>query len=323
MNLQKGLIAHWTCDSKDVSNGVHHDRSGYGREMNLQNSPTVGASAPTGESINLDGTDDLLTFNSITLDRFGSAITFWVKPASTTDMTFIGTTDDYKKMIELRSSRANCETNTNQNRFNNSNYSIKSEWHHIAIVFENEKAYWYVDGQFLSEATNYGVDGNGDSVNKMVDNVTLNRIGDPVYDARYSGGVSDLRFYNRPLSDKEVNAIAQQRTTRSKSIKPYETRPQPGDGRSLMDPSVWEHGTNGNQGDFSTNGTNDENSIIKGHGPYGDIVNLWYGRSEDTSSGGEGGWNWYGLNVSDIDTTKKHRYSVWVKQEYTSGKVYH
>lgn len=111
--------------------------------------------------------------------------------------------------------------------------------------------------------------------------------------------------------------------TRKTNIKPYKVRRKPGDPTNLMDSTQWELGTNGSQGDFSRNGATNENSIEEGVGPYGDTVNLWYGRSEDSESNSDGGWNWYKLDAADIDPTKKYRYSVWVRQEYTSGRVYH
>jgi len=206
--LRKGLVGYWTMDDKDTQNGVLGDRSGQDNHATI-NGATTGSSGMVGQSYSFDGADDSVVLDSpITLDRFGATLCFWVKPeSSSTNYTFISSTDDYYNMIELETGRLKCETNTNQNRFNNSNYSIRSDWHHLAVVFDNERAYWYEDGESIGEATNYGTDGDGNSANKMVDDTIVDRIGYSVYENIYAGNVSDIRFYDRPLSDAEINMI--------------------------------------------------------------------------------------------------------------------
>jgi hypothetical protein len=90
-----------------------------------------------------------------------------------------------------------------------------------------------------------------------------------------------------------------------------------------MDSSTWTPHTSGSDGNFQTSGQSGENSRVLEEGPYGDLVTCWYGRSEDTDDNADGGWDWVGLDAVDVDPAKTYRYSVWVKQEYNSGEVFH
>lgn len=322
-DLQRGLVSHWTMDDSDRSANSSSDRTPNGNTATHFGEISQ-TSAPIGTGHYFNGNDSEFVFDPITANRFGSTISFWVNPdSSSTDYSLLSIADDYNKMIEIRQNKLNCETNVNQNRFNNANYSIRDEWHHLTVIFENERAYWFEDGEFLSEATNYGQDSDGNSVKKMVADTELDRIGYAVYDNKYAGGVSDLRFYDRALSDAEINSLYNQRTQQAQTSAPYKVRPRAGNPPNLMDATQWELYTEDDQGEFDANGETGENNIIRGTGPYGDIVPLWYGRSEDTDDDSDGGWNWRKLDTEDIDRSQRYRYSVWMKQEFTSGSFYH
>lgn len=223
MNLHKGLVGHWTMDSADIDSSTAYDKTANDNHATLSGSIQQ-TSAPIGDGLQFDGSDDLFVFDNMTLDRFGATISFWVNPESaSTSYSFVNVGDDYHKMIELEPSGTNCETNSNGNRFNNGNYSLRDEWHHLAVVFENERAYWYEDGTLLSEATNYGIDNYNDEndVDKMVADTTFDRIGDPVYENKYAGGVSDLRIYDRALSDSEINSLYNQRSQQTQTASTW------------------------------------------------------------------------------------------------------
>lgn len=324
-DLQRGLVSHWTMNSSDTDGSTAYDKTPHNNHATLSGDIQQ-TSAPIGDGLQFDGNDDLFVFDEITMDRFSATISFWISPDSaSTEYTFVSHTSGFNEMIELEPGGTFCETNSNGNMFNTADYSLRSEWHHITVVFENERAYWYEDGQLLGEATNYNIDNYNDEneVDKMVADTTLDRIGDTVYDNKYAGGVSDLRFYDRALSDEEINAIYNQRTQQSQTSAPYKVRPRAGNPPNLMDATQWELYTEDNQGDFNANGETGENNIIRGTGPYGDIVPLWYGRSENTDDAGDGGWNWHKLSTGDIDRSQRYRYTVWMKQEYPSGSYYH
>src|SRR6056297_3100433 len=60
VNLQKGLVGHWTMDSIDVDNGMIRDRSGYDNHGTI-NGATPGYSGKVGRDFDFDGTDDVIT----------------------------------------------------------------------------------------------------------------------------------------------------------------------------------------------------------------------------------------------------------------------
>lgn len=106
------------------------------------------------------------------------------------------------------------------------------------------------------------------------------------------------------------------------TLSPYELTANGSDGSNFMDTEQWDEFTDGGQGDFSDTGT-EENTIVREDTPYKDVGKIWYGRSESDDDNSDGGWNWGGLSDGDIDDTKTYRYTVWMKQEFTSGSYYH
>lgn len=89
---------------------------------------------------------------------------------------------------------------------------------------------------------------------------------------------------------------------------------------NMLDTSVWKVGVKGSQGNFSCNGTMDENIVIIGKNPWGVDEKLWTTPGNDEARGADGGWN-----VTDIpiDKTKTYRLSVWIKRtDVGDGRTY-
>jgi hypothetical protein len=84
MNLQNGLVGHWTMDDADTSGGTLYDSSGYDYHGSLSGGVTTGASGIGGsglsESYSFDGTDDEVTLPNMGLSGDQSiSISVWHK----------------------------------------------------------------------------------------------------------------------------------------------------------------------------------------------------------------------------------------------------
>lgn len=59
MNLQRGLVGHWTFDSVDTEGSINlSDSSAYDNDCSFVGSPTTGSTGIIGEAYTLDGVDD-------------------------------------------------------------------------------------------------------------------------------------------------------------------------------------------------------------------------------------------------------------------------
>ena len=319
MDLRKGLVGHWTMDDADTSGGTLYDRSAYGNNATLQNSPTTGVSGKVGEAYDFDNANnehctvpELKAFNDST---FNFTVSAWFKttdggqvfhPRGQYDIDFQVSNNISLGWYDGSSGSSVSGTKT----VNDGN------WHHgvwQADTTSGEQIV-YLDGELEANDTQIFDPNTISSTN------TIARKADQYYNL----SVDDLRVYDRVLSSNEVRALYNMRSQRQQNVEPYKLRPKAGDPPNLMDATQWSVGTRGAQGDFSDNGGSQDNIIIKEDTPYGDIGPVWYGYSSDPSDdGSDGGWNWYKLNDTDIDESKPYRYSVWMKQESFDGSFYH
>ena len=83
---------------------------------------------------------------------------------------------------------------------------------------------------------------------------------------------------------------------------------------NILNTEEWTLGSGG-VGNFSQNGTTDENQRVLGTDPFGNTSILWETRANGTAQD-DGGWNHSFFN---IDNTKLYRMSVWVKRTSSSG----
>lgn len=315
MSLRKGLEGHWTLNKNDVDSGFARDSSAY------DNHGTING----GQAFTNGIYDTAFFFNGLNGGRYidianldisgGYSYCVWVYPTALN----VDANNNYRRLfagdsgasLTLEESGSLTFRPYSGTTFSSGGDLQTNEWAHVAVTFDGTDRYVYVNG---SQVDSYSESLSG--------NITTMTISTSNGDHQYKGSMQDARLYNRPLSVEEVNQIYNARRNRATSVKPFLTRPMPSDSTNLMDSSVWSPGTGGSQGNFSRNGTASENDIVLGVSPYGHTAPLWYGRSEDTDSNGDGGWN-YNVPQSEIDNSFKYRQTVWVKQEFTSGTVYH
>ena len=338
MNLNKGLVGHWTMDDRDTDNGFIRDRSPYDNNGELLGGITTGVNSPLGEGYDFDGTDDIVQApHSSSLNIEGEfTLTVWARQPSDTssnadNILSKGDNDSFRWRLSSNGIPWLLIVEDGTGDYNSSrdaDYSVtQDEWHHhaVSVIFDGNgggEIRFYLDGEHRTT--------NSHSIEPLRTTTKDLQIGTYTDSSElWEGELSDVRIYNRALSEKEINALYNMRSSRQKNVKPYQFRPKPGEPQNLLDATQWEPGLDGSDmNTFRNNGHDSENTIIEDVGPHRDIVNLWYGRSKDDDSGGtgssrsDGGWNTT-IPQEDIDTSKKYRYSVWVKQEYTSGRVYH
>lgn len=325
MSLQQELIGYWTMDNKNIAQGLIYDSSGYDNHGNISVSST-GVSSVVGQGCRFRGTlsSDIIDISEDAATGSPSntneiTISSWVRPKYA-NMDTRGTvcTNNGMYYLQVRSD-GSVACYTYNNGGNNSTYFRSTSqlqeniWSHIAFTQDTsgEKRI-YINGS-LDRSESFTAEIGGSQ--------QLN-IGAQGGSRKFNGDISDVRIYKRALSELDIIRLYNMRSQPQGNIEPYQFRPRAGSGPNLMDATQWTVGTNGSQGDFSRNGAIGENSIIEEDTPYGDLAPIWYGRSESTDDSADGGWN-HNFDNSLIQTDKKYRYSVWIKQEYNTGTVYH
>ncbi|MCA9486137.1 LamG domain-containing protein [Candidatus Woesearchaeota archaeon] len=183
-----------------------------------------------GSAAALDGESDFYQFSSpITLSKDASTLSFWMRPAQSSAsggaylFTKTSSSSSYSHILMKNSgSSFYIETLTNCNEIKWSDFAFEAdEWYHIVFVFENSKAYLYVNGQNLGEALSYGQSScdNGTSVNQLLSNIQLSYIsGSGGYKPRFKGSMDEVRFYNRVLSTSEISALYKQSYVSSQDL---------------------------------------------------------------------------------------------------------
>lgn len=329
MTLQKGLVGHWTMDDSDTSGGVLYDNSAYDNHGTLNGGVTTGASSVgdfqaytffDGDYIETGA--DASTIG--VFDNSSWSVSLWVNLNSNGDPGG-NVCGDNRALIFGRNQSggdyANIDSDSNGIGFRGSNLRFTptlNQWYHIIVTYDHSAGEMklYRNGVLYDTDTSISIGTHSTSL-RIGGGYSIGCGADGI-----DGDISNVRAYNRILSADEANDLYQMREQKSNRVAPDVTGPKAGEPQNLMDWADWSIGGTGSIGNFSNNGSTSENSRIAERHPYDETQPVWYGRSEDTDSGADGGWN-YAIDTSKIDNSKKYRYTIWVKQEYTNGTVYH
>lgn len=226
MNLQRGLIGHWTMDDSDISNGTLYDRSGYSHNAPVPSNVSTGVSSPLGQGFSFDETND-----SDRIDVIGStairdafvnnsySISFWIKPISEDESgnwpnIFANGGDNWRIEypgdgvgdIKMYDSNAS-DSNLFMARIGGTDIG---SWQHVAFTVSKSgtsssiKSYKNGDIQRNNDKGDLDADGGNDFYIHAADWVTHD--------------LSSIRFYNRQISDAEVNALYQMREQQHHNI---------------------------------------------------------------------------------------------------------
>lgn len=171
-------------------------------------------------------------------------------------------------------------------------------WNHIVVSLGTTGSTLYVNGVVRDTAAAFNPDFS--SVHIAV------RYSD---DNQLSGKMSDIRFYNKALTQDEILGIYRQRASLdSRGNLHVAAIEELGSGENILDYTTWTAGSGGAPG-FNTNGSNSENSRYIGRDPWGRDTVIWRGEA-DTTSDNDGGWNGDPFN---IDNTYYYRFSTWIR----------
>jgi len=208
LNLQKGLVGHWTMDDADTSGGTLYDKSAYDNHGTLVNSPTAGATGKLGEAYTFDGSSNYIQtpLTGDTAKRsYSISVWFNVNSINGSEM-FVGNYDGSNGML------ARLEGNDVFDLWHDSN-SIEGgtvtlgEWTHAVYTYDGSNGAIYKNTTEVASGT-------------IPDSSISNdlRIAE-TYDNRYfDGKLDDIRIYNRVLSESEISALYNMRSQRNANI---------------------------------------------------------------------------------------------------------
>jgi hypothetical protein len=208
MNLQKGLVGHWTMDDADTSSGTLYDRSAYDNHGTLDSGINTGVSGKVGEAYSFTG--ETLSIPAIEPDTI--TISSWVNPDNNSDdmrWARLDYSNSNNKGMLLRYDSGNFQLlhgdgTTIVYTFDISVYNIAGNWiHTVCTVKSNGDTEFWINGVLEDTNTSNGL--NWDSEGGSFE---ISETG------RFSGQIDDFRIYNRELSEDEVNALYQMRSPR-------------------------------------------------------------------------------------------------------------
>ena len=212
MNLRKGLVGHWTMDDLDSSNQELTDRSPYDYHGSI-NGPDTNQDGIIGESYNMSGSNGVNVGNpdqSLTEDL---TISFWSKTIDSTNRDTIvdkAYGGEFTINAENGSSPSQFRLYHGDNGSNSSSYQsarfenvfAEDEWVHTAVVRDAEAKEYklYVNNEpHSSNPETYDIEPTEGS-NDIV-------LGKGYTGDGFTGYMSNVRIYNRALSDEEIGAL--------------------------------------------------------------------------------------------------------------------
>jgi len=216
MNLQKGLVGHWTMDSQDISNRTVYDRSGHNNHGEL-NGGTINESSIIGESVffNDSNNEYMETISNIDIGTSNWTVSAWVKPESFKEYLHIlaqenqgnFTTKVATSGIDSAGVPYFYSTDDRTGAGGASDSLNKNEWGHVVYRYNGDEIAIYKNSEKIVSNT-----GNTLSVAEGKYRI---QGGNNEYQ---SANHSDTRLYLRALSDNEINQLYQIREQRSYNV---------------------------------------------------------------------------------------------------------
>lgn len=218
-NLDRGLVGHWSMDDSDVSGGTLYDRSAYDNHGTINGSPNQSQSSVIGDSFDFDGSGDHIDTFNLGVDSHSLSCWFYADNIDSNGHSiFSGNSggnnaysgfwlDDTAQMYYMLDDQK--EGGSSFNELKGSSIST-GKWYHLVQTYDGETG-----------ATAGYLNGNLDASGSRQPNVTFNDVvyvigsrsaGDDFY---FNGKITDVRVYDRVLSEKEINALYNKRTTTS------------------------------------------------------------------------------------------------------------
>lgn len=222
-DTQKGLVGHWTMNSEDADSGKIRDRSAYDNHGTINGSPNQSQSSIIGDSFDFDGSGDYIETFNLGVDSHSLSCWFYADNIDSNGHSiFSGNSggndaysgfwlDDTAQMYYMLDDEK--EGGNSFNELRGSSIST-GKWYHLVQTYDGETG-----------ATAGYLNGNLDASGSRQPNVTFN---DVVYvigsrsdgsDFYFNGKITNVRVYNRALSQSEVNQLYNQRTARAHKMQ--------------------------------------------------------------------------------------------------------
>ena len=212
VNLDRGLVGHWSMNSEDTDNGMIRDRSAYDNHGALNGSPNQNQSSIIEDSFDFNGNGDNIETGSFSSPTNAITLSAWLYPSTISGDNRQWAVKDANANQGFRSyiSEGNSvHWKIDGNEISGSGLTV-GEWNHLVLTWDSNTGdqIIYIDGS---------VDTSGSYTGSMTDDNDKFYIGGDGFQNYdwYEGNISDVRIYNRVLSEKEINALYNKRTTTS------------------------------------------------------------------------------------------------------------
>lgn len=158
---------------------------------------------------NGEGYDYIDLGETVTMQRSGSTLIWWMKPLISQGMGLLTGAPGTSTVshLQVETGRFYGETDTNCNEFKYS-IAMDTDWAQYAIVFDNNQAFFYKNGSYLGESSDYGLVGcSSPAQTELVDDFSFRYIGAATgYNGAFLGEMADMRLYQRAFSGDEISA---------------------------------------------------------------------------------------------------------------------
>lgn len=210
LSLQKGLIGYWTCDDRDTDSSMIRDRSPYGHHGSFDNNVSTGNSSISGESYYFDGSNPSVDIgHTDDLDPGGDELTMsmWLNLDSYTADNANGSHHFYKKSYGIIGNEPSPFVEIGGSRQHAGGSQIPlNEWKHVVGVFDgqSQEIAKYIDGSLDTTSSTSGT--TYDSTTRVLQ---IGNAGGNNWTT--DGNISNVRIYNRILSDSEIRWLYNRR----------------------------------------------------------------------------------------------------------------
>ncbi|MFA5485057.1 MAG: LamG domain-containing protein [Candidatus Pacearchaeota archaeon] len=206
-DLNKGLVGHWMLDAE---NGAK-DLTPYGNHGTAQGGVIIGGvedrKGKSNGATSFDGSNDYINYGNVNGLTGSFTISVWVNPSSFPTNSVIvskgasSTFFNNNYVLALRNNHVRFKgTFSNSIELDSQTILSTNTWYHIVGVYNQElqKANIYIDGlKDTKENTNCK------TPNTVVDNFFMGGFSSYCLD----GSISDVRIYNRALSEDEIQLL--------------------------------------------------------------------------------------------------------------------
>jgi len=214
LNLQKGLVGHWTMDGRDFDSGSIRDKSAYGNHGSATSGLTFGEQAKVETGVLFSDTSgEEIVISPIS----SSAITLscWYRYdglGNNSWNTLLGDGNAGEHHILIKTDGSG-EIGFYNHTFYGSGYELSvGEWYHIVTVKSETQQKVYVDASLKLDSTDSFDNSASDNAFEIIGNY------EPGGDQSALGIMDEVRAYSRELSESEIDLLYNMRSQRNASI---------------------------------------------------------------------------------------------------------